>query len=120
MAEDCCNTRRYGLSGNPSCWDGMFTFERCCPGTAGEAGSLLEEIEQHHVAMLRELHEALLAVSTRRTGRSLHPATYLPFFPYLLMALHQRTGKADYLHCIARTAATLAVIVVVGKDGMLF
>ncbi|CAJ1409452.1 unnamed protein product [Effrenium voratum] len=51
----------------------------------------------------------MMRLSKRRDLQySAQPVTYLPFFPYLLMALHRRTGKADYLKCIARTAAALA------------
>ncbi|CAJ1409451.1 unnamed protein product [Effrenium voratum] len=33
MAEDCCHSS-HGPGGNPTCWDGHYTFERCCPQTA--------------------------------------------------------------------------------------
>ncbi|CAL1145604.1 unnamed protein product [Cladocopium goreaui] len=71
-----------------------------------EAASILEEIELHHVSILRDLHEAMLKLSLRPAKGEAH-VQYLPFFPYLLMALHRRTLKLDYLHCISRTAAVL-------------
>jgi len=27
---DCCDEAKFGLGGNPKCWDLMFTFEQCC------------------------------------------------------------------------------------------
>lgn len=30
-AADCCSTSRYGPRGNPSCFDAVYSFERCCP-----------------------------------------------------------------------------------------
>lgn len=190
MAQDCCNLQLHGSQGNPTCWDGRYTFERCCPdevqgsalreplaaadaatmapqllcsgerlqgsrryvrqasydgermwhlsssleatfdfttqGTSmvsmvqslpacggpelfEEAASILEEIELHHISILRDLHEAMLKLSLRPAKGKAH-VWYLPFFPYLLMALHRRTLKLDYLHCISRTAAVLAAM----------
>jgi len=30
---DCCDEVRHGPGGNAKCWDIVFTFQRCCPGT---------------------------------------------------------------------------------------
>ncbi|CAK9067398.1 unnamed protein product, partial [Durusdinium trenchii] len=187
MAEDCCNSVLHGPGGNPTCWDGHYTFQRCCPNEAQkavplsgaealnaaprllcsgerlrggtrfvrqasfdgermwhpsqsfdttfdfadqaesgklvqvatglprcggpdifeEAGSILEVIEQHHMSILKDLHEAMMKLSARPTRGGVPSVTYLPFFPYLLMALHRRTGRIEFLNCIAQTAAVL-------------
>ncbi|CAE8724482.1 unnamed protein product, partial [Polarella glacialis] len=85
------------------------------PSLLEEAGALLEDVEQHYVQILRSLHEAMLRLAASEAPQSSkgsfaehHAPIYLPFFPYLLMALHRRTGSAEFVRCLSQTAATLA------------
>eukprot|EP00927_Polykrikos_kofoidii_P061138 TRINITY_DN5600_c0_g1_i1.p1 TRINITY_DN5600_c0_g1~~TRINITY_DN5600_c0_g1_i1.p1 ORF type:complete len:636 (+),score=118.55 TRINITY_DN5600_c0_g1_i1:60-1910(+) len=46
VCESCCDQKRWGETGDPNCWAGPFTFERCCHKSQGDLVSDVESSTQ--------------------------------------------------------------------------